>query len=89
MMAELTFIQNHIIKQIFDQALSGELVACPDDQFSSQCGITISSEIKSKMNASKPLRDVLARPWCALGYPEFPKIGLLDGFQGEWDKTGI
>lgn len=73
MMAELTFIQNHIIKQIFDQALSGELVACPDDQFSSQCGITISSEIKSKMNASKPLRDVLARHGALSDTLSFPK----------------
>lgn len=74
MMAELTFVQNHIIKQIFDQALSGELVVCsPDDQLSCQCGITISSEIKSKMNASKPLRDALARHGALSDTLSFPK----------------
>ena len=61
MMTELTFVQNHIIKYIFDQALSGELITCsPDDPQSSECGVTISSEIKVRMNASKQLRDVLA-----------------------------
>ncbi len=74
MMAELTFAQNHIIKQIFDQALSGELITCtPDDPQSSQCGITISSEIKTKMSASKALRDVLARHGALPDTMSFPK----------------
>ncbi|WP_321507025.1 hypothetical protein [uncultured Methanoregula sp.] len=62
MMTDLTFIQNHIIKYIFDKGLSGELCDCvPDDPHALECGITISSEIKSQMLASNQLRDVLAR----------------------------
>ncbi len=48
MMTELIFEQNHIIKYIFDQGLSGDLCSCaPDDPDSRECGITISSEINS------------------------------------------
>ncbi|MFA4877679.1 MAG: hypothetical protein WC586_09720 [Methanoregula sp.] len=62
MMAELTFVQNHIIKNIFDTGLAGDLCDCnPDDPHSRECGITISSEIKSRMLASQQFREVLAR----------------------------
>ena len=62
MMTELTFVQNHIIKLIFDQGMSGELCdGNPDDPESLECGITISSEIKKQMLLSKQFRDVLAR----------------------------
>lgn len=62
MMTDLTFVQNHIIKYIFDKGLSGELCSCaPDDPLSRECGITISSEIKVQMLASKQIKDVLAR----------------------------
>jgi hypothetical protein len=62
MMTELTFVQNHIIKYIFDKGLSGELCSCaPDDPISRECGITISSEIKTQMLASRQLKEVLAR----------------------------
>jgi hypothetical protein len=62
MMTELTFVQNHIIKYIFDKGLSGELCSCaPDDPISKECGITISSEIKTQMLASRQLKEVLAR----------------------------
>jgi len=62
MMTELTFVQNHIIKSVFDLGLSGELIGCePDDAEASECGVTISSEIKKRTAASKQVRDVLAR----------------------------
>jgi hypothetical protein len=62
LMAELTFVQNHIIKHIFDTGLSGDLCGCePDDPHARECGITISSEIKAHMLTSKQLREVLAR----------------------------
>jgi hypothetical protein len=62
MMTELTFVQNHIIKFIFDKGLTGELISCsPDDPLIKDCGVTISSEIKTQMAASKQLKDVLAR----------------------------
>src|SRR5271157_4664157 len=62
MMTELTFVQNHIIKFVFDKGLAGELVSCaPDDPLIKDCGVTISSEIKTQMAASKQLKDVLAR----------------------------
>jgi hypothetical protein len=62
MMTEITFVQNHIIKYIFDLGLNGELCDCvPDDPASSQCGITISSEIKNQMLASAQLKEVLER----------------------------
>jgi hypothetical protein len=55
-------VQNHIIKYVFDKGLSGELCNCePDDPISRECGITISSEIKTHMLASRQLKDVLAR----------------------------
>ncbi len=62
MMTELTFVQNHIIKYIFDRGMNGELCdATPDDPESCQMGITISSEIKNQMLASNTLREVLER----------------------------
>ena len=62
MMTELTFVQNHIIKYIFDKGLSGDLCSCaPDDPIARECGITISSEIKTQMLASRQLKEVLAR----------------------------
>jgi len=55
MMTELTFIQNHIIKEIFDWALSGELSTCSsDDPLSKECGVALSSVIIREMLASKP-----------------------------------
>jgi hypothetical protein len=62
MMTELTFVQNHIVKSIFDRGIAGELAACdPDDPQAKESGVTISSEIKAKMAASKQLKEVLAR----------------------------
>lgn len=62
MMTELTFVQNHIVKSIFDKGLAGGMVGCAaDDPRAAESGITISSEIKAQMAASKTLRDVLAR----------------------------
>jgi hypothetical protein len=62
MMTELTFVQNHIIKYVFDLGLSGDLCDCvPDDPAASECGITISSEIKNQMLASNQLKEVLER----------------------------
>jgi len=61
-MTELTFVQNHIIKHVFDRGISGELSVCPpDDPRAKECGVTISSEIKTQMLASKQLKEVLAR----------------------------
>jgi hypothetical protein len=62
MMAEFTFVQNHIIKYIFDLGLAGGLCDChPDDPASRGCGITISSEIRKLMLVSGQLKDVLER----------------------------
>ena len=62
MMTEMTFVQNHIIKYIFDLGLNGDLGdVVPDDPSSSECGVTISSEIKKQMLASAQLKDVLER----------------------------
>lgn len=62
MMMELTFVQNHIIKYVFDLCLNGELGdVTPDDPASSEIGVSISSEIKNRMLASTPLKDVLER----------------------------
>jgi hypothetical protein len=61
-MTELTFVHNHIIKYVFDKGLSGELCNdAPNDPNSRECGITISSEIKTHMLASRLLKDVPAR----------------------------
>ena len=74
MMAELTFVQNHIIKYVFDLGLPGDLCNCiPDDPASKECGITISSEIKSQMQASVQLREVLAQNGALPDSIEFPK----------------
>jgi hypothetical protein len=74
MMTELTFVQNHIIKNIFDKGLSGELSSCePEDPLSSERGITISSEIKAQMLVSKQLRDVLAQYGALPETIAFPK----------------
>ncbi len=62
LMTELTLVQNHIIKNVFDQGISGDLVSCPpDDPRVKEIGITIASEIKTVMIASKQLKEVLAR----------------------------
>ncbi|WP_292370225.1 hypothetical protein [Methanoregula sp. UBA64] len=62
MMTELTFIQNHIIKEIFDWALSGELSTCSsDDPLAKECGVALSSTIMRELLASKTLKDVLDR----------------------------
>ncbi|MFA6362460.1 hypothetical protein [Methanoregula sp.] len=61
MMTELTFVQNHIIKDIFDQELSGELCDCaPDDPLAKECGVSLSSLIKMRMLASITLKEVLS-----------------------------
>ena len=61
-MTELTFVQNHVIKHIFDKGLSGDLCTCdPDDPQTKDCGVSISSEIKRHMLASKQIKDVLAK----------------------------
>ena len=61
-MTELTFVQNHIIKHVFDQGISGELSVCPpDDPHAKESGVTISSEIKAHMLVSQQLKEVLAR----------------------------
>jgi hypothetical protein len=74
MMTELTFVQNHIIKFIFDKGMSGELCDCsPDDPESRECGITISSEIKRHMLASKQFREALARNGALSDTVEFVK----------------
>jgi len=74
MMTELTFVQNHIIKYIFDKGLSGELgSSAPDDPLSSEQGITVSSEIKAQMLISQQLRDVLARHGALPDTIAFPK----------------
>ena len=62
MMTEFTFVQNHIVKSIFDKNLAGDMTVCaPDDPRSSESGITISSEIKAQMAASKQIKEVLTR----------------------------
>jgi hypothetical protein len=62
MMSELTFVQNHIVKSVFDMDLAGDMTVCaPDDPLAKESGVTISSEIKKQMVASKQLREVLAR----------------------------
>ena len=74
MMTELTFVQNHIIKFVFDQGMTGELCDCsPDDPESLLCGITISSEIKKQMLASKQFREALARHGALADTVEFVK----------------
>jgi hypothetical protein len=74
MMTELTFVQNHIIKFVFDQGMSGELCDCtPDDPESRVCGITISSEIKKQMLASKQFKEALARHGALQDTLEFVK----------------
>jgi len=62
MMTELTFVQNHIIKSVFDRGIAGELASCaPSDPQAKESGVTISSEIKAQMAASKQLKEVLAQ----------------------------
>jgi len=62
MMTELTLVQNHIIKNIFDLGLSGKLPGCPpDDPREKEVGITIATEIKTAMIGSKQLKEVLDR----------------------------
>ncbi len=60
-MTELTFVQNHIIKNAFDQILSGELCSCnPDDPLAKECGVSLASIVMARMNTSKMLKEVLA-----------------------------
>jgi len=59
MMVDLTFVQNHIVKGIFDAGISGE--SRDEQQGREDVGITISSEIKAQMLASAKLKEVLAR----------------------------
>jgi hypothetical protein len=60
LMTELTFVQNHIIKSVFDKNLAGDMTVCaPDDPHARESGITISSEIKAQMGVSKQFRQVL------------------------------
>ncbi|MDP3396478.1 MAG: hypothetical protein Q8S57_07430 [Methanoregula sp.] len=74
MMTELTFIQNHIIKFVFDKGMCGELCDCsPDDPESRVCGVTISSEIKKQMLASKQFKEALARHGALQDTVEFVK----------------
>ena len=62
MMTELTFVQNHIIKEVFDHGLSGELCSCdPGDPLIKESGVSLSSVIKTRMLASATLKEVLAR----------------------------
>jgi hypothetical protein len=62
LMTELSFVQNHIIKNVFDRGVAGELTSCPpDDPLEKVTGITISYEIRTLMQRSKQLWDVLAR----------------------------
>ncbi|MDD1693734.1 MAG: hypothetical protein LUQ71_03325 [Methanoregula sp.] len=62
MMTELTFVQNHIVKSVFDKNLAGDMTVCaPDDPQAKESGITISSEIKAQMTVSNQIREVLAR----------------------------
>jgi hypothetical protein len=62
MMTELTFVQNHIIKDVFDHGLSGELcTGDPDDPLTKECGVSLSSVVRTRMLASETLKEVLAR----------------------------
>jgi hypothetical protein len=62
MMMDLVFVQNHIIKIIFDTGLAGKIPNyIPDDPLVREYGITLSSEIKRQMLASEPLKEVLER----------------------------
>jgi hypothetical protein len=62
MMTELTFVQNHIIKDIFDRELSGEPCSCaPDDPLAKECGVSLSSIVMKRMLASNTLKEVLSR----------------------------
>jgi hypothetical protein len=62
MMTELTFVQNHIIKDVFDNGLSGELCSCdPSDPLAKESGVSLSSVVKTRMLASATLKEVLAR----------------------------
>jgi hypothetical protein len=61
-MTELTFVQNHIIKNVFDQLLSGDLSSCdPDDPLAKESGVSLGSLVMARMLASKTLKEVLAR----------------------------
>ncbi len=74
MMTELAFVQNHIIKSVFDKGLAGELCGPgQDDSAIHECGITISSEIKAQMLVSKPLKEVLERYGALPESIAFPK----------------
>jgi hypothetical protein len=73
-MAEVTLVQNHIIKYIFDNDLYGERgIADIDDPVSKESGITISAEIKNAMLWSKLLKDVLEKHGALPDSVEFVK----------------
>ncbi len=58
---ELTFVQNHMIKQVFDQVVSGELpCGDPDDPLAKVRGVSPGSLIMARMLASMTLKEVLA-----------------------------
>lgn len=62
LMAELAFVQNHIIKYVLDTSLEGDLCTeAPDEAGLEATGITISYAIKELMLKSQELRQVLAR----------------------------
>ncbi len=62
MMTELTFVQNRIIKTIFDSGISGSLISTSgDDSHEKEVGVTISSLIRQRMQTSVQFRDVLIR----------------------------
>ena len=61
-MTELTFVQNHIIKNAFDRALAGEPGCCkPDDPLAKETGVSLGSLIMAQMLASPMLREILTR----------------------------
>ena len=62
MMTELTSVQNHIIKFVFDLGMYGELCNCtPDDPEYLECGIIICLILKKYILASRQFKDALAR----------------------------
>ena len=71
MMMDITFVQNRIVKSVFDAGLSGE--SRSDIPGRDESGITISSEIKAQMLASGSLKEVLARNGALADTISFPK----------------
>jgi hypothetical protein len=74
LMTEIVMVQNHIIKFIFDTGLYGDRGICPvDDPSWKECGVTISSDIKQQMLASRLLKDVLEKHGAMPESIAFPK----------------